>query len=284
MNPFTWLLSLGRNQGRTPPKHNAGKWLRPAAIARTHIDLANVHLPTGVVQRVDGTCVAIARVQQGWPAHVRSRDETVAFMREVVRALNTLSANVTLISRSRPGGLERYAVQQRQHHALLPQNSPLRPLLVDQAHHAITRMQQGKVRQNDTYLIVRAPTAAAAASLLTDTLALLKGAAIHGEVLRDRALVAALSDTWNPRAVEHFVSDYLAPDGDVICSLNYSPGHSTVTQPRYVDQEAPRHAAITAAPIAALPKRPSRAGVAGAARHAAVTAAPRRKRLASPAS
>ena len=86
-----WLrrvFAFGRLQ-RAPTAHTAGRVLPPASVQRTHLGLAQVDLPAGVVTLRGGEVRAILRVA-GVPLHHRSPEEARAFLVGWANALNAL--------------------------------------------------------------------------------------------------------------------------------------------------------------------------------------------------
>ena len=75
----------------------------------------------------------------GYSAHLRSADDTRAWLQGYARALNTLPGNAVLIVRSRPGGLQGHIERQRAQTAALAEREPgsaLARLSADQLAHA----------------------------------------------------------------------------------------------------------------------------------------------------
>lgn len=222
---LTKLFSLGRVGPRKSEPRPA--WL--AGTQRAHLDLKETAFSDGAVQLITGEWRAVAGVT-GWPLHARDAADAMSFLSQIAGALNALPGKLVLLSRSAPGGLEQYAWERRARSA---EGGPLARLLRDQSEHAVRRMAQGRYRSHAHYLVTAGKTKEEALRLLGDTRARLDDAGVTTHVVRDEALADAIVKSWRPALVEHFVVDFFSPQGEVLASLNYSPGRARATQPRY---------------------------------------------------
>lgn len=248
MSFWSTLFSLGR-QSRLPVRRrgNAGRFLPPANVRRTQLGIKDLDLDFGAIQLVTGQWACSARVLNGWPAHIKGQQETMAYLRKLAAALNKLPSTVVMMARVRSGGLEAYAAERRVRAGQLALTDPLRRLLVDQANHANRRMIENTVRTTDNLLVARGDTPAIAMERLRATLRLFKSAKIEGTVLTKQELAASITEAWQPKRVEHFVEDFYGPSGEILCSLVYSPGAARVTTPEFVEEHA--HDPIPALPV-----------------------------------
>lgn len=223
---LTKLFSLGRVGPRKGDSRPA--WLAPTQ--RSQLDLKETAFADGAVQLITGEWRAVAQVT-GWPLHARDAAEALSFLSQIAGALNALPGRLVLLSRSAPGGLERYAWERR---ARSQEGGPLARLMRDQSEHAASRMQQGRYRTNTHYLVTQGRTKAQALQLLGDTRARLEDAGVSSRVLHDAELAQSIASSWRPGLVEHFLVDFFGPNGDLLASLNYSPGFAKAQRPKYV--------------------------------------------------
>jgi hypothetical protein len=226
------LLSLGRVLGRKRDR-TGGRFLPPAPFRRAHLEIGDVDFRAGAVRLLSGEWRAVGKVTGSYPTRMRGADEVLAFLRGYAAALNALPASVVLLSRSRPGGLERYAAERRVRRTDPGTPAPLARLLADQERRAVERMREGAVRQTDQWLVVRAKTAEEAGALLDRVARQLGRAGVDVSRVTNRELVRAIAESWSLRTVEHFVHDFTGPRGDVVASLVYRQGGARVTTPRY---------------------------------------------------
>jgi hypothetical protein len=251
------LLGVGR-VGREPRGHTAGRALPPASVQRTQLGLAEVDLPRGVVGLRSGEVRCLLQVR-GYPVHHRSPEDARAWLTAYAQTLNALPGGAVLLVRSRPGGLERHAAEQRRRAEALAGREPgsaLAGLAADQLAHAHRLMDTGAVRQTDEYVALRSPKGDVA-KLLDVARAVrqrLADVGVRADLVTDRALALALAESWNPAATEHFYRD-LTVAGETT-TLTYSPKHATVTSPRSAAPRArpgapadpPRSRALTPLP------------------------------------
>jgi hypothetical protein len=229
------LLSWGRLKGE-PKAHTAGRALGPASVKRTQLGLREVNPPRGVVVLRSGEARCFLRVG-GYPAHIRSQAEARAWLQGYARVLDTLPGNAVLLARSRPGGLERHIAQQRAQTAALARREPggaLARLSADQLAHARRLQATGEVRRMEGYLALHSPKgdvprllAAAGASRRH-----LEAAGVRVSLVKDRALLDALADSWRPAAGEGAALEFEWPPGALVGVLNFMPGErTTVSDP-----------------------------------------------------
>ena len=169
-----WWLSKLFSLGRVGPRKGDS---RPALLAptqRAHLDLRETALGDGCVQLASGEWRAVAGVT-GWPLHARDAAEAMSFLSQIAGVLNALPGKLVLLSRSAPGGLERYAWERR---ARSHEGGPLARLMRDQSEHAANRMAQGKYRTNAHYLVTAGRSKEQALRLLGDTRARLEDAGV----------------------------------------------------------------------------------------------------------
>jgi hypothetical protein len=252
------LFAFGR-LGKAPRGQDAGRALPPASVQRTQLGLAEVDLPRGVVKLRSGEARCLLRVA-GYPVHHRSAEDARAWLTGYARALNTLPGGAVLLVRSRPGGLERHVGRQGHQAAALARREPggaLARLAADQVAHARRLMHTGAVRKTDTYVALRSPKGDVARLLevARAVAAHLRAAGVETDLVTDRALAAAIADSWLPSSsTEHFTQDF--GTGEDALTLVYSPGGARVTTPRYVSlpDRGPARAALPRRDGAALPR------------------------------
>jgi hypothetical protein len=233
------LFAFGR-LGKEPRGQIGGRALPPASVQRTQLGLAEVDLPRGVVELRSGDVRCLLRVT-GYPVHHRSAADARAWLTGYAQTLNTLPGGAVLLVRSRPGGLERQAAQQRRQTAAVAKKetgSALARLAADQLAHARRLMETGAVRKTDQYIALHSPRGDVArllqvAGAVRERLA---ASGVRAELVTDRGLAAALAESWDPAATEHYFWDFQAA-GETF-TLNYSPRHARVTNPRDVSVPA----------------------------------------------
>jgi len=227
-----WWLAKLFSMGRVGPRKGDARPLALAPTQRSHLDLKEVAYGDGAVQLITGEWRAVSEVT-GWPLHARDADEALSFLSQIATALNALPGRLVMLSRSRPGGLESYALERRARSQT--EGGPLARLLRDQAEHATRRMAQGRYREHNHYLVTAGRSKEQALRLLNDTRARLEDAGVSTRVVKDNELAAAIAKSWRPASVEHFTVDFFSPRGDVLATLAYSPGRARGVLPRYVD-------------------------------------------------
>lgn len=230
MNFLARLFSLGRLLP-APQGDRGGHFLLPAGAQRAHLDLKSYDAPTGCVQTSDNQWRCVAEVT-GYPLHARSEADATAVISRIVVALNALPGKLVMLSRSVPGGLEKYVIE-RKARAQSGEAGPMRRLLEDQSRHALARMDQGRYRTTQQFLCTAGGSAREAQQLMLDTIDRLSVANTTARIVTSNALAQYIAESWRPASVEHFVLDFNGPDGDVLASLAYSPDFARVTKPRF---------------------------------------------------
>ena len=183
----------------------------------------------------------------GYSAHLRSQEDTRAWLQGYARVLNTLPGNAVLIVRSRPGGLQGHVERQRAQTAALAEREPgsaLARLAADQLAHARTLQETGQVRQTDQYVALRSPSGNAGRLLAAAEACRrhLQTVDVYPQLVTDEALLNALAVSWRPeeellgRWPETWTQDWPDPrSGAVAAVLNYAPKNARVTAPKYAD-------------------------------------------------
>jgi len=228
------LLSRFFARGRLatpPPGHVGGAGNLPASVQRSQMGLRAIDRQRGVVTLDSGEVRAFLRVS-GVPLHHRSPEAAHAFLVSWAQALNALPLGVTLLVRSRPGGLRRYLQAKHRRAAELTARSEhtgstaLATLAADQLAHA-ARLNQEQTRQTDCYLACRARTGDVAA-LLADVVRsrhLLEPLGLRCELVTQEALLTVLSESWQPPRPERWLVaqaggerlvSYQGPGGSVV--------------------------------------------------------------------
>jgi hypothetical protein len=249
---------------KAPSGHTGGR-LAPASVQRAHLGLRDVDPPTGVIRLRTGE-VRAALAVGGMTLHARDADEALAFLERWAAALNALPADVVLLSRARPGGLEEYAEEKARASAALATAAPgtgLARLAADQLAHARRLMRSGAVRDVACWLAVRDATGDVRALMERVAQAANRLTAVGLTVtpLRDRALADALSRSWKPGYTQSVLLDFdVAPGAEwsLHVESDTRTTRATVKRPRYV---APPAADALPAPASspALPhSRPPR--------------------------
>lgn len=199
------LFSIGRLK-REPPQQNAGRFLPPASVQRTHLGLAEVDPPAGVVTLRGGEVRAVVAVS-GVPVHHRGQEAARAFLTGWAAAINAMPPDTAWLVRSRAGVVATYLREQRDQAAALAQREPgsaLARLAADQLAHLRTMGDRGDLHRTDNFVAVRHPRGDVTA-LLQAAQAVqghLRAAGLRAELLRDRQLAEAIAASWLPDVPE----------------------------------------------------------------------------------
>jgi len=230
MNLLAKLFSLGRVGPSVPGR--TGGWLAPTRGAQ--IDLKETAFEAGCVQLVTGEWRCVALVT-GWPLHARDAGEALSFLSQIATALNKAPSRFTMLARSYPGGLERYANDRR---ARSREGGPLAKIARDQSQHAVEQMAEGRYRQHGHFLVTSGRTQREASDRMVDMRRTLKEAGVETR-LPAGMLPEHIANSWRPDFVEHFVLDYNGPNGEALAVLAYSPRAAVARYPRFVDPALP---------------------------------------------
>jgi hypothetical protein len=269
MNLFDRLFGAWQRRGRLArdPAGHAGGRLAPASVQRAHLGVRDVDLPAGVVRLRTGEVRAVLGVG-GLTLHYRDPEDALAFLERWAAALGSLPADVVLLSRARPGGLEAYAAEKAAASTALATTAPgtgLARLAADQLRNARALVASGVARDVVCWLAVRdsrgdvralLERAGQAANRLTT-------AGLKVTPLRDRALAAAISESWRPGYTETVFLDYRVrghrgredAEWRLHVETDARTSRARVRRPRYVDEGA---LPPPAAPPALPPSEPRR--------------------------
>lgn len=266
-------LWQGRDRLAKAPSGHTGGRVAPASVQRAHLGLRDVELPAGVVRLRTGEVRAVLGVG-GVPLHHRDPDDALTFLERWAATLTALPADVVLLARARPGGLEEYAAEKAQASTALATLAPgtgLARLAADQLANAHRLIRSGAARDVVCWLAVRdakgdvralLERAARAANRLSDV-------GLKVTPLRDRALVDALSRSWKPGYTETVLIDaqYLrrggrvGPEWSLHVETDARTTRARVSQPRYVEPSPtavlPSSASSPAQPRSRPPRSPT---------------------------
>lgn len=229
MNLLRRLFAI-RRLARPPKDHAAGRLLPPASVQRSHLGLADVDLPRGVVRLRSGEVRAVLRVTGVALQHLppaKQHDVLVKW----AEALTALPPDVACLARSLPGGLEPHIAQRRTQATALAQRRPgsgLARLAQDQLTHAERLQADGTTRKTENWLAVRNARGDVGALLRDRNRAadLLNQAGVRTEVVREQALARAIAESWHPALREQtFLRGRDQESDDYI---DYWPGKATV--------------------------------------------------------
>ena len=233
---------------REPAGHTGGR-LAPASVQRAHLGVKDVDLPAGVVRLRSGEVRAVLGVR-GLTLHYRDPEDALPFLERWAAALTGLPADVVLLARARPGGLDDYAAEKAQASTALATAAPgtgLAALAADQLRNARALVASGAARDVVCWLGVRdargdvrtlLERAGQAANRLT-------AAGLKVAPLRDRALAAAISASWRPGYTETVFLDYTVrgrrghddAEWRLHVETDARTSRASVKPPRYVDAE-----------------------------------------------
>lgn len=227
MNVLARVFGVGR-LGKPPKRHTAGRLLPPASVQRSQLGLSHVDLPAGVVTVRGGEVRCLLKLS-GFPLHARSGAEARAFLGRFAQALNALPPSAAWLVRARPADP---APEPRR-----PPGTPGTPgtalvagtpaaalarLAADQLAHYRRQAVAGATRQTSSYVAFR-HRKGDVGRLLRDAATAathLRAAGLTAELVTDRALAAALADSWRPPATEHLAVRLPYPGGDAAITFD----------------------------------------------------------------
>lgn len=259
----------GRDRLAREPKGHTGGALAPASVQRAHLGLREVDLPAGVVRLRTGEARAILEVG-GVTLHQRDPAEALAFLERWAAVLNALPADVAMLQRAHPGGLDQYgaakAVASREL-ATRAAGTSLARLAADQLRNAANLVAGGHVRNVVGYLAVREDKGNVRVLLerAGTAMARLQDVGLTVKPLRDTALSMAIADSWRPGLTASWGVDHVLrrPDGALVeewSLLAESDGRTVrarIEKPRYVDPVDPDSLPTTAPPPTLPISKPS---------------------------
>jgi hypothetical protein len=202
MGFWSRLFSLGRV--KQPPKgHDAGRFLPPASVLRSHLGVRQLGLADGVVTMSGGELRAVFEVG-GFPLHAADSEAARRFLGAFAGAINALPAEAAFLVRSRPGGLGdpiRQAAA-RSEALVAAGEAGLAEIAADQAAHYRRLEAEGKARETVCYLAVRGTDAAALGETARKATGHFAAAGLRVTPLKGGRMVRAVAESWRPGAVE----------------------------------------------------------------------------------